>query len=75
MNAPWSGTFKGLAIGAALAAMAFGAIIAVMTSRLGHFPHNSGRILFILLEGLFACLLGGAIGAGIGGFVSRGGRR
>jgi hypothetical protein len=75
MSTPRSGTFKGLVIGAALAAMAFGAIIAVLTARLGHFPHNAGRILFILFEGLFVCLLGGAIGASVGAFVSSGGRR
>ncbi len=75
MNTPRSGTFKGSVIGAGVAAIAFGALIAVMTSRLGHFPHNAGRVLFIIFEGLFVCLLGGAIGAGVGAFVSRGGRR
>jgi len=67
--------FNGFIIGAALAAIAFGALIAVLTSRLGHLPHNAGRILFIFFEGLLVCLLGGAIGAGVGAFVSRGGRR
>ena len=75
MNTPRSGAFKGLVIGAGLAAIAFGALIAVLTSRIGHFPHDAGRILFILFEELFVCLLGGAIGAGVSAFVSRGGRR
>jgi hypothetical protein len=75
MNAPRSGTCKGFVFGAALAAIAFGALIAALTSRIGHLPHDAGRILFILFEGLFVCLLGGAIGAGVGAFVSRGGRR
>jgi hypothetical protein len=75
MNTPRSGTFSGFVIGAGLAAIAFGALIAVLTSRLAHLPHDVGRILFILSEWLFVCLLGGAIGAGVGAFVSRGGRR
>jgi hypothetical protein len=75
MNAPRSSTFKGFVIGAALTAIGFGAVIAALAARIGHFPHNAGRILFILFEELFVCLLGGAIGAGIGAFVSRGGRR
>jgi hypothetical protein len=75
MSTPRSGTSNRFIIGAALAAIAFGALIAALTSRIGHLPHDAGRILFILFEGLFACLLAGAIGAGVGAFVSRGGRR
>lgn len=75
MNTPRRGTFNGFVIGAVLAAIAFGALIAAMLFRLGHFPHVAGRILFILFEGLSVTLLGGAIGAGVGAFVSRGGRR
>ena len=75
MNTSQSSTFKGFLIGAALAATGFGALIAMPIFRLGHFPHNPGRILFILFEWLFVCLLGGAIGAGVGAFVSGGGRR
>ena len=75
MNTPRSCIFNGFVIGAALAAIAFGALIAMVISRLGHFPHIAGRILFILFEWVFVCVFGGGIGAGVGAFVSKGGRR
>lgn len=74
MKTPRNGTFNGFMIGAAVGAIAFGALIAAMVFRLGHFPHVAGRILFILIEGLLVSLTGGGIGAGVGAFVSRGGR-
>jgi hypothetical protein len=74
MNRPRSATFNGFVIGAALAATAFGALVAAVVVRLGHLHHVS-HILWILFEGLLVCVLGGAIGAGVGAFVSRGGRR
>jgi hypothetical protein len=38
-------------MGAALAAIGVGAVIAALASRIGHFPHDAGRVLFILYPG------------------------
>ena len=42
MNTPRRGAFNGFVIGAALAAIAFGALIAAIVFRLGHFPQVAG---------------------------------
>jgi hypothetical protein len=74
MSTPRSGTFTGFVIGAVVAAIAFGALIAVMAAGMGHGPHEVGDVLFTLFQGLFVCLIGGAIGAGVGALVSKGNR-
>ena len=63
MSTPRSRTFSGFVIGATLAAIAFGVLIAMLIAGIGHPPHDVGDILVTLFEGLFVCLLGGAIGA------------
>jgi hypothetical protein len=75
MNAPRSKTFTGFVIGAAVAAVAFGVLIVVLTAGIGHGPTELGDMLFTLFEGLFVCLVGGAIGAGVGKLVSKGERQ
>jgi hypothetical protein len=74
MNTPRSGTFTGFVIGATVAAIAFGVLIAMLIAGIGHGPPEVGDILFTLFEGLFVCLIGGAIGAGVGKLVSKGDR-
>ena len=76
MSTPRSGTFTGFVIGAALAAIAYGAFIAALRSGMGLLSSfDAGDILDALPEGLFVCLLGGAIGAGVGALVSKADRR
>jgi hypothetical protein len=75
MNKPLSGTFKGFVIGAGVALVAFGVLIAALIAGIGHGPPELGDILFTLFEGLFVCLVGGAIGAGVGALVSKAGGR
>ena len=75
MSTPRSGTFTGFVIGATLAAIAYGALIAVVAAGMGHGPREVGDILITLFEGLFVCLVGGAIGAGVGALVSKGDHR
>ena len=75
MSTPRNGTLTGFVAGATLAAIAFVVLIAILASGIGHLPHDAGDILFTLFEGLFVCLLGGAIGAGVGALVSRGDRQ
>jgi hypothetical protein len=72
MSTPRSGTFRGFVIGATLAGIGFGIIIAMLVAGIGHGQSDVGDVLATLLEGLFVCLIGGAIGAGIGAFVSKG---
>jgi hypothetical protein len=57
MNSSRNGTFNGSVIGAALAAIAFGALIVVLTSKIGHLPHDARRILFISLRGFLSASL------------------
>jgi hypothetical protein len=74
MSTPRSGTFTGFVIGAGLAAIAFVALMAVMASGIGHLPHDASDILGALIEGLFICIVGGGVGAGIGALFSKGNR-
>lgn len=62
-------------VGVIGAAVAFAVVIAALIAGIGHGPHELGDILFTLFEGLFVCLLGGAIGAGVGRLVSKGDRQ
>jgi hypothetical protein len=74
MSTPRSRTSTGFVIGAGLAATVFVALIAALASGIGHLPHDVGDILVTLFEGLFVCLVGGAVGAGIGALFTKGDR-
>ena len=71
MSKPRSGTLNGFLIGGTVAAIAYGVLLVMLAVVLGHGPD----ILFTLFEGLLFCLIGGAIGAGVGTLVQKGGRR
>ena len=75
MSTPRNSTFTGFVAGAALAAIAFVVLIGEVAAGIGHGPSDAGDILFTLFEGLLVCLIGGAIGAGVGALFGKGDRR
>ncbi len=73
LSTPRSGTFAGSYPGDT-AGIAFVVLVAVVSAR-WVICHDAGDILFALIEEIYVCLVGGAIGAGVGALVGKGGSR